>query len=183
MQANLLGISAVVAIAAEQTVVQINSSAVVSCAGASRALLNMGMAAGRAMGGTKGPLRGWRQAALSKILAAGDSLRLQFPREDLGYIYDEPDAAVIPEDTSAPAGETLRILPGFLNSNATAARSLCSLPLPHPWWILSSFPGFLNMNLMPERRICSLCLLCSLSWCSVSFSCQDLRQHMILEAR
>lgn len=60
----------------------------------------MGMAAGRAMGGTKGPLRSWRQAALSKILVAGDSLRLQFPREDLGYMYDRPGAAVILDQAS-----------------------------------------------------------------------------------
>ncbi|KAK9842673.1 hypothetical protein WJX74_000512 [Apatococcus lobatus] len=99
--------------------------------GASRALLSMGMAAGRSMGGTKGPLRSWRQAALSKILAAGDSLRLQFPREDLGYIYKEPGAALISEaDVAASASEPLthqstsRTAP-FEQSTAIGAR------LPH----------------------------------------------------
>lgn len=80
-------------------------------AGASRALLNMGMAVGRAMGGTKGPLRSWREAALAKILAAGDSLRLQFPREDLGFVYHMPGAAVVPDEATASECQSKWIMP------------------------------------------------------------------------
>ncbi len=51
----------------------------------SRALLEGGLALGMRLAGTAGPLAGWRQAQLDKIFAAGHTLRLQFPKEDLGF--------------------------------------------------------------------------------------------------
>ena len=88
----------------------------------------MGMAAGRAMGGTKGPLRSFRQAALSKILAAGDSLRLQFPREDLGYMYNRPGAAVIQDQT--PAGEPMSSLLAVHSLKGILVRTVAVLSCP-----------------------------------------------------
>ena len=41
----------------------------------------------------KGPLRSWRRKALQSIFEAGESLRLQFPLEDLGFCYSSPGAA------------------------------------------------------------------------------------------
>ena len=37
--------------------------------------------------GTRGPLRSWRTTKVQSILSQGSSLRLQFPREDLGFCY------------------------------------------------------------------------------------------------
>jgi hypothetical protein len=37
------------------------------------------------LAGTSGPLAPWRQAQLDKIFSAGATLRLQFPKEDLGF--------------------------------------------------------------------------------------------------
>ena len=41
----------------------------------------------------RGPLRAWRRKVLQSIFEAGDSLRLQFPLEDLGFRYSSPGAA------------------------------------------------------------------------------------------
>lgn len=60
-------------------------------------VLTAGMALGLAASGVDGPLRSWRKQTLQGIFQAGASLRLQFPREDLGFRYDKPGAAVIPE--------------------------------------------------------------------------------------
>jgi hypothetical protein len=51
----------------------------------SKALLERGLSLGMSLAGTGGPLAGWRQAQLDGIFAAGHTLRLQFPREDLGF--------------------------------------------------------------------------------------------------
>ncbi|EIE25479.1 hypothetical protein COCSUDRAFT_1587, partial [Coccomyxa subellipsoidea C-169] len=59
-----------------------------------KSALEAGLSLGRSMSGVKGPLRPWRERQLRDIFAAGDTLRLQFPREDLGFIYNAPGAAV-----------------------------------------------------------------------------------------
>ena len=41
-----------------------------------------------------GPLKAWRKKALESIFEAGDSLRLQFPLEDLGFCYTAPGSAI-----------------------------------------------------------------------------------------
>lgn len=55
----------------------------------------------------RGPLRAWRKKALQRIFEAGDSLRLQFPLEDLGFRYSMRGAALcLPQaaaDTERPA--------------------------------------------------------------------------------
>lgn len=59
-----------------------------------RSALEMSLNLGRAAAGVRGPLRAWRRKALQRIFEAGDSLRLQFPLEDLGFCYSAPGAAV-----------------------------------------------------------------------------------------
>eukprot|EP00879_Flechtneria_rotunda_P014527 GHRR01015181.1.p1 GENE.GHRR01015181.1~~GHRR01015181.1.p1 ORF type:complete len:482 (+),score=184.32 GHRR01015181.1:329-1774(+) len=58
----------------------------------SRWLLNSALAAGR---GLAAAVASFRQGALQHILDAGDSLRLQFPQEDLGFVYNQ--GAVVQE--------------------------------------------------------------------------------------
>eukprot|EP00210_Caulerpa_lentillifera_P000295 g288.t1 len=54
---------------------------------ASRKLLEAGLAAGRQLSGYRGPLMYWRKRRVSEILKTGQSLKLQFPKEDLGFVY------------------------------------------------------------------------------------------------
>lgn len=49
------------------------------------------MAAGRNVAGVWGPLGPIRRAALDRIFTQGESLRLQFVKEDLGFVYDAFD--------------------------------------------------------------------------------------------
>ena len=55
------------------------------------------MAVGLAAAGLRGPLKAWREQQLQKIFTTGQTLRLQFPKEDLGFVYDAPGAAILPE--------------------------------------------------------------------------------------
>ena len=48
---------------------------------------SLGMAA-------SGPLRRLRQGRLDEIFSSGETLRLQFPKEDLGFVYHQQGAAV-----------------------------------------------------------------------------------------
>ena len=63
--------------------------------GLSRTLLEGGLAVGRALSGTRGPAGLWRTPRLRKLFDSGASLRLQFPKEDLGFAYTRPQAAVV----------------------------------------------------------------------------------------
>ena len=65
------------------------------------------MSLGLAAAGVEGPLRSWRQQKLQKIFQSGASLRLQFPKEDLGFQYTSPGSAIIREQDSNVAGENL----------------------------------------------------------------------------
>ena len=67
------------------------------------------MSLGLAAAGVEGPLRSWRQQKLQQIFQSGASLRLQFPKEDLGFQYNGPGSAVIPEHDSNVAGEILSV--------------------------------------------------------------------------
>ena len=59
-----------------------------------KGLLSAGLALGRAAAAARVPLAA---ARLRAILASGASLRLQFPAEDLGFVYAGPGAAVVPD--------------------------------------------------------------------------------------
>lgn len=64
-------------------------------AGLRRGALEAALALGRAASGPRGPLRPWRERQLAGIFASDATLRLQFPREDLGFTYGgTPGAAV-----------------------------------------------------------------------------------------
>ena len=63
-------------------------------AGFSKAALDFGLSAGLSVSGLYGPLKGWRERQLAKIFASGETLRLQFPKEDLGFVYNSKGAAV-----------------------------------------------------------------------------------------
>ena len=71
-------------------------------AGVARTALDWGLAAGLSVSGLYGPLKAWRERQLANIFASGQTLRLQFPKEDLGFVYGQPGAAICPE----AAGET-----------------------------------------------------------------------------
>ncbi len=60
-------------------------------AGARSAALNAAFSIGMA---ASGPLRRLRRRRLQEIFASGETLRLQFPKEDLGFLYHQPGAAV-----------------------------------------------------------------------------------------
>ena len=66
-------------------------------AGFSKAALDLGLSAGLSVSGLYGPLKAWRERQLAKIFASGQTLRLQFPKEDLGFVYNSRGAAVCPE--------------------------------------------------------------------------------------
>ncbi len=51
-----------------------------------KALLEAGLAAGRGFAARISP---WREASLKSLLESGESLRLQYPREDLGFQYTQ----------------------------------------------------------------------------------------------
>ena len=63
-------------------------------AGLVRSALDASLSLGRAAAGVRGPLKAWRRKALQSIFEAGDSLRLQFPLEDLGFCYTAPGSAI-----------------------------------------------------------------------------------------
>ena len=63
-------------------------------AGLVRSALDVSLSLGRAAAGVRGPLKAWRRKALQSIFEAGNSLRLQFPLEDLGFCYTAPGSAV-----------------------------------------------------------------------------------------
>lgn len=66
-------------------------------AGFSKAALDLGLSAGLSISGLYGPLKAWRERQLAQIFASGQTLRLQFPKEDLGFVYNSRGAAVCPE--------------------------------------------------------------------------------------
>lgn len=67
-----------------------------------KGLLRLGMWAGHAASGADGPWKSWRRRALADIFKAGASLRLQFPREDLGFVYNSPLACTLHKAGEAP---------------------------------------------------------------------------------
>ena len=71
-------------------------------------MLEGGLALGRWAGGMRGPLQtAARSGRLARILDGGETLRLQYPREDLGFAYTGPGAAARRDDpAAAPPGVT-----------------------------------------------------------------------------
>ena len=66
--------------------------------------LEAALAFGRAASGPRGPLKPWRERQLAGIFASDSTLRLQFPREDLGFSYGGvPGVAVCGAACSADA--------------------------------------------------------------------------------
>lgn len=52
-----------------------------------KSALEAGLALGRRASGVGGPLKRWRQAQVKQFLESGSALRLQYPKEDLGFTY------------------------------------------------------------------------------------------------
>ena len=100
-------------------------------------MLDMSLSMGRAAAGVRGPLRAWRKKALQRIFEAGDSLRLQFPLEDLGFRYTMRGAAVcLPQaaaDSAAPASPD--------GSAGSAAQNLRSQQGRGAEYVQSTEPG------------------------------------------
>ena len=93
-----------------------------SVAGLVRSALDMSLSLGRAAAGVRGPLRAWRKKALQRIFEAGDSLRLQFPLEDLGFRYNMAGAAVCPSQAASDSEAS----PQSAGSADSAAQNLRS---------------------------------------------------------
>lgn len=48
-----------------------------------------GLRLGRRLGSLQGPLAGWRRGRLAVLFDSGATLRLQYPKEDLGFVYTD----------------------------------------------------------------------------------------------
>jgi len=94
--------------------------------GFGRAALDFGLAAGLSVSGLYGPLKQWRERQLSSIFASGQTLHLQFPKEDLGFVYNTPGAAICPEtDTVLSASHrcSAQPQPDSAGADATAVNT------------------------------------------------------------
>eukprot|EP00878_Enallax_costatus_P040428 GHUV01046658.1.p1 GENE.GHUV01046658.1~~GHUV01046658.1.p1 ORF type:complete len:242 (-),score=74.61 GHUV01046658.1:239-964(-) len=101
-----------------------------------RWVLDSALAAGRGLAAAVSPLR---KSALQQILKSGQSLRLQFPREDLGFVYTQGAiAAAAGEPGSSTAG-------GSSSSRDRGSRFVPSTivggRLPHCWLLLHDAQG------------------------------------------
>ena len=103
--------------------------------GFAKGLLSAGLALGRAAAVARVPLAA---ARLREILASGASLRLQFPAEDLGFVYSGSGAAVMPDaahitDASEPAppgpGALTVLVVLLCSAGVAAARGMVLLTL------------------------------------------------------
>ena len=93
-------------------------------AGFSKAVLDFGLFAGLSVSGLHGPLRSWRERQLAKIFASGQTLRLQFPKEDLGFVYSSKGVAVCPESPLSPQSPQVQNPElGVSGSDGTAANT------------------------------------------------------------
>ncbi len=103
-------------------------------AAAARGVLEGGLALGRWAGGMRGPLQtAARSARLARILDGGETLRLQYPREDLGFAYTSPGAAVCSVDpAAAPYGITARQGQGNDDVSGVQGRAAPYLPSTAP---------------------------------------------------
>ncbi|GMH41411.1 hypothetical protein BSKO_09321 [Bryopsis sp. KO-2023] len=70
-----------------------------------KSFLELGLVSGRKLSGLRGPLKNVRQGALSRLFESGETLRLQFPREDLGFSYTsmDPGCSEHPVQAEAPS--------------------------------------------------------------------------------
>jgi hypothetical protein len=116
-------------------------------------LLDAALTAGRGVANAVIPLR---RGALQDILASGMSLRLQFPREDLGFVYSKGavDAAAVAggerqQGQGQQQGQQSRQRGG--SSSRSSSRSSVYHPavvtggrLPHCWLQLSEPDGSLS---------------------------------------
>ena len=84
----------------------------------------------------RGPLKAWRRKALQSIFEAGDSLRLQFPLEDLGFCYTAPGSAIcLPGHAAsgrAPAAQETASDTAQRNVTAQQGRGLDYAQNTHP---------------------------------------------------
>jgi hypothetical protein len=101
---------------------------------AGKMLLESLLAAGRRTAAAVTPLR---TAALSDILQSGQSLRLQFPQEDLGFVYNH--GAIAQQHTTAASAADASRHAGS-RSSSSSARDTVYVPstavggrLPHCW--------------------------------------------------
>lgn len=127
-------------------------------AGFAKSVLEGALALGRAASGVRGPLKAWRSRRLREIFARRRSLRLQFPKEDLGFCYASMAVAVQSADKGAPAGGPPgeRAAPGaevrhtpFVPSAAVGCR------LPHCWLQVHAARGRAS-HLQPGSKLSSI---------------------------
>ncbi|GLC41790.1 hypothetical protein PLESTB_001702100 [Pleodorina starrii] len=111
---------------------------------ARKGLLEAALDLGRRLAGPQGlplPLVGsWREQQVQRILGSGASLRLQFPAEDLGFVYDKGAVVVQHPTSGAPtttpaAAAAARLPPRGAPYNPSSA---AGCRLPHCWLHLPS---------------------------------------------
>ena len=91
---------------------------------------------GRRLSGYHGPLAPWRRQKVQEMFASGRLLRLQFPKEDLGFVYASPPEAGdnVDDQSRRRHGRSTPFVP----------RIVVSGRLPHTW-----------LRLCPSGRIVS----------------------------
>lgn len=68
-------------------------------------MFKSGLQLGRQLGSPSGgPLAGWRRARLARLFDGGATLRLQYPKEDLGFVYSDSGAPVSSAASCASSG-------------------------------------------------------------------------------
>eukprot|EP00884_Botryococcus_braunii_P000479 jgi/Botrbrau1/10431/Bobra.0133s0038.1 len=137
--------------------------------GSAKGFLEGILAVGRRAAGLSGPLGAARKAALARIFASGETLRLQFPREDLGFSYGSPGAllsrAAASDELPAPTGNPKR-------GDPYVPRTLPGHRLPHSLlqvvssaeWLLPTKSGDIisTLDLIPKTGPCMALLAGSL---------------------
>lgn len=109
----------------------------------SKGLLEVGLSAGRSLAAAITP---FRQGALNNILDGGESLRLQFPREDLGFQYTQGAVATTP-DVNSSSSSSSPGSSGVMRRGAPYVPSTCAgHRLPHVW--LHLLPS--HQQVMPD---------------------------------
>ncbi|MEW5298358.1 MAG: hypothetical protein WDW36_001490 [Sanguina aurantia] len=106
----------------------------------SKGLLEAGLAFGKRIAGTQGPLGSLRRRALEAIFSVGDTLRLQFPAEDLGFTYDVSSRGKGPggsgDSGTGMGGEVATGAPAKARGAPYTPSTDPGARMPHCWLVL-----------------------------------------------
>lgn len=88
------------------------------------------LAFGRWSGGIRGPLKAYRASQLAKFFNSGSSLRLQYPREDLGFVYNS--SGVVCGDIDAQIGGMAESAQSSIGTAVEVERGAPYVPITAP---------------------------------------------------